>query len=92
MGENVTIHKSDKIRELLESNNIPDEEVMEVIQSAESGGTKFYEEGTDNFLGIKRISEITLYVEYTPGGDNVFNVSKVYWHKSIVDHSPKREE
>ena len=84
MGD-IMINKSDEITELLESNNIPDGEVLEVIDFAESGGTKFYEEGTNNFLGIKRLSEITLYVEYSPDGENIFKINKVYWHESLVD-------
>ncbi|MDY6881959.1 MAG: hypothetical protein V2J25_16290 [Desulfatiglans sp.] len=85
MGDTMTISKSEQIAELLESNNIPDSDVIEVIDFAESGGTKFYEEGTDNFLGIKRLSEITLYVEYSPNGEDNYKINKVYWHGSIID-------
>jgi len=86
----ISINKSDEIKSMLESNNIPDEEVIEVIRSAESDGIKFFEEGTNNFLGVKRISEITLYVEYSPVNDLTFDIHKVYWHKSLIDHSPER--
>lgn len=90
-NKGIVVNKSDELRELLESNSIPDEEIMEVIQSAESGGTKFYEEGVGHFLGGKRLSEIKLYVMYTPVGNDVFDIEDVYWHRSIVDLSSERE-
>ena len=78
------IIKSEEVAKLLESANIRDEEVSEVLQWAEeTGENKFYHPETGRCLASKRIGEAVYWVLYSPA-DSGYAIHSAYWHKSIL--------
>lgn len=77
------IAKSQEVTKLLESRNIRDEEVSEVILEAEQkGGNRFYHQETGRYAAGKKIGEAVYWVTYTPGAESEYIVHSAYWHKS----------
>ena len=70
----MNLTKSDHAKELMSDIKINDSEVKAVIEYAESEGKKLYKKGENRFLGKKEISERTVYVEYSPGDNNEFEI------------------
>lgn len=78
------ITKSEEVAKKLESANIRDEEVSEVLKSAEeTGENKFYHPDTGQFLASKKIGEATYWVLYSPA-ESGYVIHSAYWHKSIL--------
>ena len=77
------IQKSEEVAALLESRNIRDEELIEVIARAENGGGKFYHPETGRFLAYARLGEATYHVIYSVKESQAI-VYTAYWHKSEV--------
>lgn len=76
------IIKSEEVTKVLESLNIRDDAVAEVIGEAENTGkNKFYHPETGRFLASKRIGEATYWVLYSPQGSG-YVIHTAYWHKS----------
>lgn len=75
------LQKSEEVAKLLESRNIRDEDLMDVIQHAESTGEKFYHAESNRYLAQKRLSEATYYAVYSTEGGK-FVIHSAYWHKS----------
>jgi len=70
----INLIKSDHAKDLMSDIKISDSEVKEVIEYAESEGKKLYKKGENRFLGKKKIGERTVYVEYSPGDNNNFEI------------------
>ena len=77
----MNIQKSDEVKTLLESRNIRDEELIEVIQHGENTGQKFYHPETGRCLAYKRLGEATYYIVYSVK-ESQYTVDSAYWHKS----------
>lgn len=65
----ISITKTDHAKDLMDDIKITDDEIIEVIEYAESEGKKLYKKDESRFLGKKKIGERTVYVEYSPKGD-----------------------
>ena len=70
------------VGELLESRGIRDEDLKEVIQTAEEQGEKLYMEGENRFLAKLRIEGATFYAEYSKGKRNTYVIHTAYAHRS----------
>lgn len=78
------IIKSDEVTKLLESRNIRDDEVSEVIGAAEgTGENKFYNPETGQLSACKKIGEATYWVHYS-SAESGYVIHSAYWHKSIL--------
>jgi hypothetical protein len=77
------IEKSEEVTKLLESRGIREEDLISVIQDAESGGEKFYHPESKRYIAKKRLSEATYYVVYTIE-DGKYVISSAFWHKSAL--------
>jgi len=78
------IIKSEEVAKLLESRNIRDDELSEVIGNAEeTGQDKFYNPETGQFAASKRIGEATYWVHYS-SAESGYVIHSAYWHKSIL--------
>jgi glutamate synthase (NADPH) small chain len=78
------IAKNEEVAKQLESANIRDEEVREVLQAAEeTGENKFYHPETGRCLASKKIGEATYWIQYSPG-ESGYVIHSAYWHKSIL--------
>lgn len=77
------IQKSEELAALLESRNIGDAELIEVITKGENTGKKFYHPETGKFLAYARLGEATYHVVYSVKESQVI-VYSAYWHKSEI--------
>lgn len=77
----MNIQKSDEVKTLLESRNIRDEELIEVIQHGENTGQKFYHPETGRYLAYERLGQATYYVLYSVQ-ESQYTVHSAYWYKS----------
>jgi glutamate synthase (NADPH) small chain len=78
------IIKSEEVTKVLESRNVRDEEVSEVIAEAEgTGQNKFYHPETGQLLASKKIGEAGYWVLYSPA-DSGYVIHSAYWHKSTL--------
>ncbi len=75
------LYKSEEVTRLLESMNIHDEELTEVILHGEATGQKFYHPETEKYLAYKRLGQATYYVLYSVK-ESQYIVDSAYWHKS----------
>jgi len=80
-GEQMELYKSEEVARLLESRNIRDEDLIEVIEHAESKGEKFYDPKSTRYIAKKMLSEATYYVVYSVEGGK-YIINSAYWHKS----------
>lgn len=80
-AENIRLNIEDSVKALLEERGIREEDVAEAIASAESGGIKFYEEGSSRCLAKKVIGNFTAYAEYEVCSDGTYTVNSAYGHK-----------
>lgn len=77
------LQKSEEVTKLLESRNIRDEDLIEVIQHAEGKGEKFHHRESARYIAKKRLSEATYYVVYTIE-EGRYVINSAYWHKSEI--------
>ncbi len=79
----LSLMKSDPVASLLEERHILDEDIIQVIQTAEETGEKLYQPDGDRYLAKLRISEATFYVEYSIN-DEKYTVHSGYFHRSEI--------
>ena len=77
----MNIRKSDEVAIVLESRNIRDEELREVIQHGENTGEKFYHKETGRCLAYERLGQATYYVLYSVE-ESEYVVHSAHWCKS----------
>jgi len=70
----INLEISDHAKELMKDIKITNDEMIEVIEFAESEGKKLYKKGENRFLGKKEIDERTVYVEYSTKDGDIFEV------------------
>jgi len=76
------IKKSKEITALLESRNIRDEEVQQVVREAEeTGEKKFYHSEIGRYLASKKIGEAVHWVLYSVE-ESGYVIHSAYWYKS----------
>jgi hypothetical protein len=78
------IEKSETVRQLMDERHIMDDDLIKVIEHAESTGKKLYEPGTDRLLSKLYIGEAYFYVEYSPveGG---YRIHTAYFHRFTLE-------
>ena len=81
----ISLQITGEVRKILESRGIRDEDLKQVIQSAEELGEKLYRDGENRFLAKKKIGEPTFYVEYSTGEGNDYVIHTAYAHKSSLE-------
>jgi hypothetical protein len=80
--ETIKLQKSDQAMQLLESRKIIDDEIKMVIHNAETKGEKLYQQSSKSFLAKLRIANATIYVEYSPTGEDEYEVHTAYSHRA----------
>jgi hypothetical protein len=75
---------SDAIRQLMDERHILDNDLIKVIEHAESSGEKLYQPGTNRFLSKLYVHEIYFYAEYSPveGG---YRIHSAYSHRFTLE-------
>jgi len=81
--QTITLHISDRVRELMAQRMILVEDVEQVIQWAESSGTKLVQKNTGHFLAHYRPGTVTYWVEYS-GAEDGFTIHNAYSHRMEV--------
>lgn len=79
----LNLTKSDAVTSILEERHILDEDIVQVIQTAEETGEKLYQPDGDRYLAKLRISEATFYVEYSMSDEGCV-VHGGYCHRSEI--------
>jgi hypothetical protein len=81
--EETNLEMSDHVRQLLEDRHIAEDEVKQVIYSAETEGEKLYQPDENRYLAKLRIGTATVYVEYSIENRS-YSVRSGYAHKSEI--------
>ncbi|MFC1907088.1 hypothetical protein ACFLW8_03270 [Chloroflexota bacterium] len=79
--EEVKLELSDEVKQILEDRHILEDEVKQVIDNAETEGTKLHRPDEDRYLAKLKIGDATFYVEYSIKDDS-YAVSTAYAHKA----------
>ena len=76
----------DKVRDLMERRMILVEDLVQVIEWAESSGSKLVQKKTGHFLAHYRPGTVTYWVEYSAGQDG-FIIHNAYSHRmEVLEH------
>ncbi len=78
----INIEKVEGLAEFMEEKGIRDEDVMKVIEEAESSGEKLYKPDTPDCLAKGKCGECWVFAEYSIKGDNNYQVHKAYSMKT----------
>ena len=81
---------SDELRQTLERRQILDSDIQQVIDFAETSGTKLRSSRTGHFLAHWKPSAVTYWVEYA-ASQGEFIVFNAYSHRMDVTEGPRRE-
>lgn len=82
----VKLFIADDVRDLMERRMILVEDLLQVIQWAESTGTKLVQKKTGHYLAHFRPGNVTYWVEYSPVQDGVI-VHNAYSHRmEVLEH------
>ena len=81
--QRIKLHISDEVRDLMERRMILVEDLQQVIQWAESTGTKLVQKKTGHYLAHYRPGTVTYWVEYSAGQDG-FTIHNAYSHRMEV--------
>jgi hypothetical protein len=79
----VVIIKDERVAALLDARHILDQDVKQVISTAEATGEKLYQSGSERYLAKLKTANATFYVEYSPSGDG-YQVHTAYFHRSEI--------
>lgn len=86
--ETIRLRISGELRELLEQRLILDSDIQQVIEFAESSGTKLVNRQTGRFLAHHTPAAVTYWVEYTAAVDE-FIVHNAYSHRMEISGEAK---
>jgi len=78
--QRIALHISDKVRDLMAQRMILVEDVQQVIQWAESTGTKLVQKQTGHFLAHYKPGTVTYWVEYS-AAEVGFTIHNTYSHR-----------
>jgi Fe-S oxidoreductase len=81
--QTITLHISARVRELMAQRMVLVEDVEQVIQWAETSGTKLVQKKTGHFLAHYRPGTVTYWVEYSGAEDGII-IHNVYSHRMEV--------
>jgi Fe-S oxidoreductase len=84
----ITLHISDRVRELMEKRMILVEDVQQVVQWAEETGRKLVHRETGNLLAHYRPATVTYWVEYSSADDG-YTIHNAYSHRMHVEEDVK---
>jgi len=80
MAQRVTLTK--EVEDLLKARGLSKEDVIKVIDDAETAKKKFYLPKEDKYLGKKLIGNVMAYAIYSPTTEKgVFEIRSAYGHK-----------
>ncbi len=74
---------SDEVKKILDARHVLEDEVKQVIFTAEDTGEKLYHPGTKIFLAKLKIGKATFYAEYSAETDG-YAVRSAYVHKAEI--------
>jgi glutamate synthase (NADPH/NADH) small chain len=80
----IKLLKTEELSQLMVERGITDSDVQEVIDTAENGGTKLYQEGATHCLAKKRLGQFTVYAEYEIEA-NGYQLLNVYSHRVMLE-------
>lgn len=89
--EKIELELSNEVREIMENRLILVEDVQKVIEHAEGGGNKLYNEDTGRYLACYRPASVTYWVVYSRRG-NRFIVHNAYSHRMQVSGDVNKYE
>jgi glutamate synthase (NADPH) small chain len=72
------------MRKILETRLILDEDINQVILSAEKTGKYLKNSATGNFLAHHRIGSVTYWVEYSKDDQDTFTIHNAYSHRMMI--------
>jgi hypothetical protein len=75
---------SDELRSVMERRGVCEEDLRQVISSAESTSNKLMEADTGRLIAHRRIGNITCWVQYVPEGD-AYRVLNTYQHRMVIE-------
>ena len=81
--EEIKLQVEDEVKKLLEDRHISEEEAKQVIDFAETEGTKLYQPEANRYLARKRLGEVVIYVEYSTD-ENGYIVHTAYSQRSKI--------
>jgi hypothetical protein len=84
----VKLEKSAEVAALLDERHITDDDIRNVIATAEKTGRKLYKQDSDHFLSKLRIGQTYFYVEYSPAGESAYKIHKAWAHRFIILREP----
>lgn len=88
-SEDVKLHLSPEVRDLIADRLILDDDLKKVIQYAEESGRKLVNKANGHFLAHHTLGNVTFWVEYSRDED-VFAVHNAYSHRMQILEEPKR--
>ena len=84
--QSVKLSIPDKVRDVMERRMILVEDLLQVIQWAESSGSKLVQRKTGHYLAHYRPGTVTYWVEYSAGQDG-FIIHNAYCHRmEVLEH------
>jgi hypothetical protein len=81
--EEIKLQVGDEVKKRLEERHISEDEVKQVIDSAETKGEKLYQPEANRYLAKNRLGEVTIYVEYSTD-EKGYIIHTAYSHRSKV--------
>jgi hypothetical protein len=83
-GGEIKLQISEAVGKLMEERHIYEDDMKQVIESAEGTGSKLYDTETGKFLAKRRIADVTFYAIYSSSPEG-YMIYDAYSHRSEIE-------
>ncbi len=80
---------SPALKDILEERLILDEDIRQVVQTAQQTGNRLLNKQTHHFLASQKIGSVTYWVEYKPMGE-AYEIYNAYCHRMDIGQEPHK--
>lgn len=84
MDEIIRLNMNDFVAKRLKADMICEEELLQVIRTAEESGNYLIDRDSSCRFAHRRIGHITYWVRYVPEPDGSFTVHDAYSHRMLI--------
>ncbi|NTW28181.1 MAG: NAD(P)-binding protein [Coriobacteriia bacterium] len=73
-----------EVRRKIDERRILEDDIRSVIEHAESTGQRLHNVHSGQYRAYRQLQNVTFWVDYTPSGDDRFDVHNAYSHRMVI--------